>query len=612
MSPTPELPAPRHGLASALTYAAFAAAVFWLQGSRPGLGSDHLTYIQVADAILASCPDGDFWRETNSIRFFSVLLAYLHGETGSHVLSMKLVLAALTVPFLYASERFFSLFTPHRWQAVLFALVSAFAVSFGFGSWGVTDSTALLPRTLVAPLVMFAFWVWLRFDGRPARYIAFVILALGVPLHLSVFYAMGVLGIAEIVDWFAFRRVRFDRLLTAFAGGVIAAIALVVAFEAAGLASRSIGVMLPELLRAAGVPVGGFGWGEKAGCRRAERATALAAPAAPVVTAAPAVTAAPSKAVAPAAPVDPFSESARAAPATAREAWAAELSLRPWRNMPLPLVNVANALSSSALILLLAAAGIAARARRGFTRDDQAMLSVFAAVPIFAFGPPSLLWLLRSFTGIYPISIEEVRAVGLVMVPALYFGFRLFEAACESRRRGAGLRAAAVVVAMLALPLAMKNLPSWTREAILSGMTALRVVDPADASRVTNARAALGLLEDEKPLYYATRGVRDWLERETPPDSRVLTERDDLVLVRGRKIIGPRQVTATIFKPTQAEADAYLETTRAMRSRSIDRVLEVARRHCADFAVVPWRVEGAAYADDYFSAIPAGGCGGAR
>src|SRR5512147_2668853 len=96
--------------ASALLYAAFAMAVFAVQGSQPALGSDHLSYFQLADSIAAACPQGDYWRETNSIRTFGVLLAYLHQWTGSHVLSMKLVLAAFTILYLLAAELFFGLF----------------------------------------------------------------------------------------------------------------------------------------------------------------------------------------------------------------------------------------------------------------------------------------------------------------------------------------------------------------------------------------------------------------------------------------------------------------------------------------------------------------------
>jgi hypothetical protein len=110
----------------------------------------------------------------------------------------------------------------------------------------------------------------------------------------------------------------------------------------------------------------------------------------------------------------------------AKEAWAVELSLRPWRNMPFPMVNVANAVLPSALILMLATAGVMREARAGFSRVDRFMAAMLVVVPLFAFLPQTILWGIRSFMSIYPATIEEVRAINLVIVPALYFGMRLF------------------------------------------------------------------------------------------------------------------------------------------------------------------------------------------
>src|SRR5262249_6466464 len=72
--------------ASVAVYASFAAAVFIAQGPQPLLGADHISYIKLADTIYAACPDGRYWRELNSVRTFSVLLAWMQGYTGSYVL----------------------------------------------------------------------------------------------------------------------------------------------------------------------------------------------------------------------------------------------------------------------------------------------------------------------------------------------------------------------------------------------------------------------------------------------------------------------------------------------------------------------------------------------
>jgi hypothetical protein len=617
--------------ASVLIYIGFSAVVFLAQGSRPPLGSDHLSYFELADLIIASCPNQDFWRETNTIRFFGVLLAYLYGWTGSHVLSMKVVLAVFSVLYLVAAELFFRLFTNARWQAVLFALLSGFAVSFGFASWGITDSTALLPRTLVAPIVMMSMWFWFRYDGRPVKYLAFSFLVLGSLMHLSTFYAVGVLVTVEIWDFLMLRRMRVDRLVPAFLAGLLLACTFIFWLEYVGMSNKIISGHIPAMLRSIGLRVPSIETGTLTLCRMSEspavadtaemRATGQATPPAPAKV--PELKADSTFATPPLVPKNGGGSKGGAAleissaplvatvtpekaptSLSAKEAWAVELSLRPWRNMPLPMVNVANALSSSALILLFAVAGMVAARRDGFTRVDRLMVAMFVAVPVFAFVPQTALWVLRSFTSVYPATLEEVRAISLIMIPALYFVLRLFRRILESRASHRRLKAGAVVVAVLALPLLMKNLPIRAREGILSTMMVLHVVDSGSVSNVTNARAALGISAGASPLYYSTQGVREWLARNSPPGARILTDRDDMILLRDRVILGPRQVAVNIYKPTPEETEIFLGTSRAMAAKDTERVKALAQSYDADFVVVAWRVDGAAFMDDLFSVIP--------
>src|SRR6266550_2697683 len=89
----------------------YAAIVFLVQGSQPLLGPDHVTYFQLIDSIIDRHPAGDYWREADSAHTFSVLLAYLHAWTQSHILSMKMVLLAATVLYLLSAELVFGLFT---------------------------------------------------------------------------------------------------------------------------------------------------------------------------------------------------------------------------------------------------------------------------------------------------------------------------------------------------------------------------------------------------------------------------------------------------------------------------------------------------------------------
>jgi hypothetical protein len=584
---------------SLVPYVAFAAVVYLAQGRQPTLGADHLTYIQMADAIRAACPDGDYWREVISIRTFSVLLAYLSPITGSHVASMKLVLAVFTVLYLLCAELFFALFARERWQAVLFAVVSCFAVSFGVSSWGMTDSTALLPRTLVAPVLMAAMWLWMREPESARRYLAFPLLVLASVLHLSTFYLAAVLLLVEMWDWFAGRKATRDRVL-ALAGVLAASTLLLFALEYAGLSMRVIGVKVPQIARSVGLDVPNLAYDRAIGCPlEKEKGLLLGRPAlSPTV---------PARRLAGVLPSLAAAQSVAAArqdtaAVSAREAWEIELRLRPWRNMPLPLVNVLNAVSSSALILLIALGGIWTARRYGFTRADRTMAAMLVAVPALALVPQTILWMLRSRFDVYPVTLEEIRAVSLVMIPALYFAFRLFLHVSQPGRAHAAAAGGAVVVGVLALPIFMKSLPASAREQILSAMSALHVVDRERPSSVINARTALGLASTT-PLYYASENVRRWLALNTPPGARILTTQDDLILVPDRVILGTRQSLAMAFYVTQAQTQLFLDAAKAVADGDSRRLLELAIQNRADFVVVPWKAADAIYSDEHFSVL---------
>jgi hypothetical protein len=233
------------------------------------------------------------------------------------------------------------------------------------------------------------------------------------------------------------------------------------------------------------------------------------------------------------------------------------------------------------------------------------MAALFIAIPVFAFLPQTILWVLRSFTSVYPTSIEEVRAIGFVMIPALYFILRLFGLVLEHGGRHRALKAVAIAVATIALPLSMKSMPVSAREGILSAMGVLGVVDSGNPASVLNARAVLGIAHST-PFYYSTEEVIRWIRGNTPRGTRILTSRDELLLLRDREVIGPRQVAqvpARAGVELPAMSQLFVRTEEAIRSRDTDRVERLAKAYGADFFVVPWRAEGAAYVDQYFSII---------
>jgi hypothetical protein len=559
-----------------------------------------VTYFQIADEVLRNQPQGSYWREWDSVRAFAVLLAYMYGWTGSHVLSMKILLAVATVLYLLAAELFFSLFTTLRWQAVLVTVLSAFAVSFGFASWGVTDSTALLPRTLVAPFVMLSFWIWLRWFEHPAKYLVFPLLIVASLIHLSTFYVIGILGLWDAWDLIANRRFRIDRRVFASVGGLLLAALLLFAFERMNLSIKVIHAFVPNL----------FAQTKFAAAPPAPPVAAPPQPSAPATAAAPAAPAATAPAEVAASGAAPDAEEAPVAlkpptgGASAKEAWRLELSLRGWRNMPLPPTNIANVFASFALILCLALAGLYLSYRPGFAPLDRAMAVLFLIIPVFAFGPQTALWGLRSFTNIYPMTIEEVRAVSLVMIPALYFVLRLVQFIATQEAKPIWRRTALIAAGVVVLPLVLKSLPAAAREKVLDALVAVKAVDPSPAS-VNNARAALGLLHST-PFYYSTAEMIRWLEANTAPGSRILSDRDELVMLSPRwDIVGPRQIVGvprTGFDSPEMTT-AYFEVKDAIRAQDTRRMARLARKYGVDYFIVPWAVDGAVYGDRYFSVV---------
>jgi hypothetical protein len=539
------------GLAvSLILYVGFSALTFVMMGPQPSLGGDHISYIKLADSILGARPAGDYWKEMNSVRNFGVLLSYLHAYTGSHILSMRVILAVVTVFYLSAFELWMSLFTNLKWKRMLFAILSAFAVSFGISSWGVTDSTALLNRTLVMPLIIFAFWFFWRFSRHPAAYLVYSLLVFCSPIHLSTFHIVAILMVLECWDFAVLRKWKVDARIFWFTGGIGLACLTLLALQQTRISTDNVAVV------------------------------AAMTKGSSIFTA----------------PTDVMS------PATA---WHVELSLRPWRNMPIPLVNVANMISSYALIGALAVAGFFVRKRQGLTRNDRLMAGLFLSAVVVSFVPQTLMWIVRSFLPVYPINFEEVRALSIIMIPSIYFVFCLFEKAIEPGGRKAIAGAMLIVIAYLALPMFMKSMSGSAREYLLSVATSTGIVNAQDPAAERNARSALGISGDNaSPLYYSTENLRKWLDRNARPQTRALTNRDDLVLSK-LTLVGSRQsaVVAASTAKAMTWLDELSDAQKALSSGKTEEVVRVAQKYRAELAVIPWRATNAVYSDQFFSVV---------
>ncbi len=229
-------------LVSLALYIGFSALTFVAMGPQPPLGGDHISYIRLTNSILVARPAGDYWREMNSVRNFGVLMAYLHAYTGSHVLSMRIILAVATVFFLFTFELWMSLFTSSKWKRVLFSILAAFAVSFGVSSWGVTDSTALLSRTLVMPLIILALWFFWRFYTSSVKYLVYSFLVLSSLIHLSAFHVIAILLVLECWDFAVLRKWKLDARIFWFFGGLGLSCLTLVVLQHTRLSTNNVAV----------------------------------------------------------------------------------------------------------------------------------------------------------------------------------------------------------------------------------------------------------------------------------------------------------------------------------------------------------------------------------
>jgi hypothetical protein len=538
-----------------LLYVAFAALVYVVQGAEPELSIDHIAYFKLTDGIRAGHPDGAYWRDFDALRSYAVLLAYGYDLTASHIMSLKLLLAGMTIAYLIAFERLAFLFTGSRPLSVLFSLLSAFFVSFGASFWGMTDFTASLNRTLVVPFFVLILWFFLRFRESPWRYASYPLLVALSLLHLSTYYLLLVLLVYESLEFLLLRRAKLDRRVLYFAAGVGAALLTrqLIAITDLGFTSFVTNTF-------------DVAWG-------------------------------------------PGLLPKQLAKLSPEESWAIEIYAFPWRNMPPPLTTLGNlALSYSAIFALSVAGAIAAR-RRDWNQLDRMMLLFAGAVFVSAYGLQTLLWGVRQLAPIYPINFEEIRSISFLMIPSVYFVSRLVAMLAGQATPWRHALAAAIVLVFLLQPvLVLRSLPLGWREALFERLTHSGALKDGDSLRTLYARQYLGLATEGPRFYYSAKGLLAWLATNAQPGDRVLTDRNEIGLARV-PLVGAFQ-NVTTMSVTNATRRAWKQevdaVSSALASRNIDEVLRVAKTLHATLVVVPWPQPGALYQDEYFSVLRVG------
>jgi hypothetical protein len=582
-----------------IVYSAFAAIVYFVQGAEPPLNIDHISYIKLTNEIRSAYPVGDYWRSFNSVRVYGVILAYAYDLTGSHLVSFKLVLAALTVAYLWAFQLLMGLATESRARAMLFSLFSALYVSFGASIWGMTDFAASLSRTVIIPFIVLLVWFFFRHFSSPWRYAVYPALILLSLLHLSALHVFLVFGAFELLDYIFRRRCRIDRNLAYFALSLVAsALTIPVVDDISGGQAGYVRDTLKMAVSSVAHPLPPPG------------SSAPAPPAAVAPTAAPPPAVAPTPATPGSAVPPPLPEKPLGKPLeklSSKEAWKIELLAFPWRNFPPSFATLATIALSFGVIFLLAAAGAVRAFRSGMAKPlDREMVTFAIAVPLAAYGLQILLWALRDSIPVFPVNFEEVRAINMVMIPSVYFIFRLYELAPEPGGLSQGAVRTAIMAAFALQPIVLvRAMPAPWREGVIHAAVSRGVLKGGDAPRMLYARQLLGLGDDGPRFYYSSRSAVDWLERNAGPDDLVLTNLNEFHMSRV-KTVGPF-LGILSFYVWEVQRAAWAESLeaidRALATRNLGQVMTLARSLGATYAVVNWPVEGAAYRDDYYSVV---------
>lgn len=577
-----------------LLFPFFAFSVYLIHGHQPPIGPDHIAYINLANDIIAMQPTGNYQASWTSSTGLSVVMAYLLPYTGSHVSSLKVILAANTIFFLWFFYGFVGIFCRSDPIRALICCVSAMSVSFGVTSWGLTDSAALLARSLALPWIIACLWLYFGRYHSWQRYLAMPLLVVVSTLHLGSFHVLGAIGTLEILDWLFIRRRKFSYRVPMFIGSVICSFAVLGLLERTGKSLPLISAVVLWQIH----PPGATGSEQKTDNTDLPAPTSggklnplLSRDTIPTDTAVKSTEA--TKKIAP-------------LPYTPTTAWQLELTMRSWRNMPLPLINLVNIVSSSVLIISLSVYGyINVRRRRALNELDHAFSLFAVAVVIFAFLPQTAMWILRNLRPVFPLNFEEIRTLSWLMLPCIYFSYRLFAEGSliwprfQSTTRNRML----VALAFLALPLTLKSFTYGVREQLFKASTFLNVVDSTDQKKIENARQALGI--SHKHVYYHDiQPLRIWAETHLPPNSIFLTNRDDLFDSK-LHLVGTRQ-QAVLANPQDDPAAlmANFEFTRqAMESRDLPALLTIARKLGATHVLVLWTQEDFVYQDDRFSIV---------
>jgi len=581
--------APRpHLLLIGLFFLFFPAIVFWWHGPKPDLIADHIVYFRAADLIRESTPSifsespTSYRRHYTDNQQLSVLLAYAYDYTHNHILSCRIILFFNTVAYLWSAWLLFSLFLANRWHRLLFVLLSALHVSYGATFWGFTDFSASLSRSFVVPILILVLWTLLRIPAHWLRVFVPPLLLYLTLIHLTAFHFLAVCLVFEIARIPLLAAPERKRRVAALGLGMV--LVIVALLHLSTIEQSSFGSHIRRLRVIEHKIATGRIWIKEGVVRpqgpqidvpmlRLAQATSTPEP----------IYLPPS------------------------EAWKVELANMRWRNFPPSISTLVQIGSSIGLIGLLAFLGWIATRRHGDALLDTLMIRFAVAVLLVAIGPQALIWGVRKWVEIYPINTEEFRVLCWLSVPLLYFVCRLFLFTIGNyipNRRRVWL-ASLVVAGYCAQPGGiLPHLPQQWRETLFAAATRYSVIDAWESPRTVYARQVLALESPADRFYYGISDVIAWLSQQ-PKSNRVLGNRPELVLC-GLQIIGSSTgfvLNDIRLKSAEVSQKEMLRVNKALQEHDTMELGSLARLFGANFVVIPWRDERAAFIGTNYSVL---------
>lgn len=518
--------------------AAVITAGFLMMMGGARLSDDQINYVAIAERILDPAAPVVSWVP---YRTFSFLLAGLFGLTGDHILSLKVIFAAVSFLYLIGMARFLGIFLKNKpavWAATVISMTPGYTLGMTF--WGFGQFELILARTVfmaLAPWVLWLFW-----DPAPRRRaLSLILCALGTILSMEAMLLLAIMGLCMVLQFMLDKKVRAQAAGVLGWGMAVAALIGIVVYYIPVFYQRDIFFTQAPIYQS---------------MIEANRAWV--------------------QALAPAAFVDLFWEAAYAC------CW--------WTLFPPRLSDLLFALANQGLLIGAAVLGWSFLRRSGGSLAGRWGLWTLCVIAV-AYGYPLARFVGWKLLDLPPHIFEEVRAFKFFH-PLLFVCAGLaLDRLWQGRRRAAF---AALTAILCVAPLGvLQSIPADWKSAI-HDLAARYVTDPEKLGYVAKA---LALRDGE--LDQDLGEIRSILEERTPQDAFVLSTQYPLRL-SGRNLIALYNDKRNGYLDIDGETYArlpywyvsYKEISEASDTCDEEQLIQLARKYGCDFAAVPCSFSG--------------------